>query len=232
MAKGACRPPKAMLGARLTRPVGIAPVRQSGRSSGVEHNLAKVGVEGSNPFARSSFPKENQRISGLRAALSLETALSVMPVVSIMSPENNRDWATSGVGWRRLRPMPCSAQPLFCPVQATHRLATAPSAGDNRGDVETARALVAVRLSDSTRFERPLICGEERQQNGHSRRKQGSSKPPQVHDLTVPQRPELAARINESAVRSPWAWIRYAPARPPERQRPRDIARWSAGPHA
>ena len=27
----------------------------SGRSSGVEHNLAKVGVEGSNPFARSSF---------------------------------------------------------------------------------------------------------------------------------------------------------------------------------
>lgn len=27
---------------------------ESGRSSGVEHNLAKVGVEGSNPFARSS----------------------------------------------------------------------------------------------------------------------------------------------------------------------------------
>ena len=27
----------------------------SGRSSGVEHNLAKVGVEGSNPFARSNF---------------------------------------------------------------------------------------------------------------------------------------------------------------------------------
>ena len=26
-----------------------------GCSSGVEHNLAKVGVEGSNPFARSSF---------------------------------------------------------------------------------------------------------------------------------------------------------------------------------
>ena len=36
--------------------------RQSGRSSGVEHNLAKVGVEGSNPFARSSFP---QKINGL-----------------------------------------------------------------------------------------------------------------------------------------------------------------------
>jgi hypothetical protein len=30
---------------------------ECGRSSGVEHNLAKVGVEGSNPFARSRFPK-------------------------------------------------------------------------------------------------------------------------------------------------------------------------------
>ena len=29
--------------------------RFRGRSSGVEHNLAKVGVEGSNPFARSIF---------------------------------------------------------------------------------------------------------------------------------------------------------------------------------
>jgi hypothetical protein len=28
---------------------------ERGRSSGVEHNLAKVGVEGSNPFARSRF---------------------------------------------------------------------------------------------------------------------------------------------------------------------------------
>ena len=32
---------------------GIA-IFVGGRSSGVEHNLAKVGVEGSNPFARSS----------------------------------------------------------------------------------------------------------------------------------------------------------------------------------
>jgi hypothetical protein len=31
------------------------PVDLSGCSSGVEHNLAKVGVEGSNPFARSKF---------------------------------------------------------------------------------------------------------------------------------------------------------------------------------
>jgi hypothetical protein len=30
--------------------------RPSGRSSVVEHDLAKVGVEGSNPFARSKIP--------------------------------------------------------------------------------------------------------------------------------------------------------------------------------
>jgi hypothetical protein len=36
---------------RLRRP-------ERGRSSGVEHNLAKVGVEGSNPFARSIFIRQ------------------------------------------------------------------------------------------------------------------------------------------------------------------------------
>ena len=44
-----------MLTARLTRQAHGLAERQSGRSSVVEHNLAKVGVEGSNPFARSSF---------------------------------------------------------------------------------------------------------------------------------------------------------------------------------
>jgi hypothetical protein len=33
---------------------GMNLYERCGRSSGVEHNLAKVGVEGSNPFARSS----------------------------------------------------------------------------------------------------------------------------------------------------------------------------------
>src|SRR3954452_21160679 len=40
------------------RCLGIA---ERGCSSGVEHNLAKVGVEGSNPFARSNF-SQNQRV--------------------------------------------------------------------------------------------------------------------------------------------------------------------------
>ncbi len=34
----------------------------SGRNSGVECNLAKVDVEGSNPFARSSFSPPNNAI--------------------------------------------------------------------------------------------------------------------------------------------------------------------------
>jgi hypothetical protein len=34
-----------------------------GCSSGVEHNLAKVGVEGSNPFARSKISSENQLLA-------------------------------------------------------------------------------------------------------------------------------------------------------------------------
>src|SRR3546814_1398536 len=57
-----CRVKNPVLIARLTRWNRPVSSRQSGRSSGVEHNLAKVGVEGSNPFARSSFP---QKISHL-----------------------------------------------------------------------------------------------------------------------------------------------------------------------
>ena len=44
-----------MLTARFTRRKSCISDRPSGRSSVVEHDLAKVGVEGSNPFARSSF---------------------------------------------------------------------------------------------------------------------------------------------------------------------------------
>src|SRR5690348_3363833 len=41
----------------LAGPCAINPDPGRGRSSGVEHNLAKVGVEGSNPFARSRLPR-------------------------------------------------------------------------------------------------------------------------------------------------------------------------------
>src|SRR3990167_2476291 len=53
-----CALSESPLEAPTPQPDGALPTgqkRTSGRSSGVEHNLAKVGVEGSNPFARSSF---------------------------------------------------------------------------------------------------------------------------------------------------------------------------------
>ena len=44
---------------------------ERGRSSGVEHNLAKVGVEGSNPFARSrllaQLAEQFQMLTGFRS---------------------------------------------------------------------------------------------------------------------------------------------------------------------
>ena len=49
----------------------------SGRSSGVEHNLAKVGVEGSNPFARSNISEEDQDVEeSRRMAAFLISAVS------------------------------------------------------------------------------------------------------------------------------------------------------------
>src|SRR3569623_875 len=51
----ACRVADPMLAAAALPGPATAGSAQSGRSSGVEHNHAKVGVEGSNPFARSSF---------------------------------------------------------------------------------------------------------------------------------------------------------------------------------
>jgi hypothetical protein len=40
----------------------LLPSAGCGCSSGVEHNLAKVGVEGSNPFARSKFLQGNEAV--------------------------------------------------------------------------------------------------------------------------------------------------------------------------
>src|SRR4028119_532838 len=92
-----------MLGARLTLPPGSAHKRRlrtdqltSGRSSGVEHNLAKVGVEGSNPFARSSvFNQADSERPGLlgdrdqgshykRASVSVPGRVRVVPVVPVV----------------------------------------------------------------------------------------------------------------------------------------------------
>src|SRR5271170_4366026 len=50
-------------GLRHKRPSSVSSRRGCGCSSGVEHNLAKVGVEGSNPFARSN---EINRLNKIR----------------------------------------------------------------------------------------------------------------------------------------------------------------------
>ncbi len=50
-----CWAPIGTLAKRPRFPYLAPAIRAGGRSSGVEHNLAKVGVEGSNPFARSRF---------------------------------------------------------------------------------------------------------------------------------------------------------------------------------
>ncbi len=60
------------------------PDRQSGRSSGVEQNLAKVGVEGSNPFARSNDFNDLVDIgfaaqSGLAACVFISVLIGAPP---------------------------------------------------------------------------------------------------------------------------------------------------------
>src|ERR1700675_2530848 len=51
-------------GLRHKRPSSVSSWRGCGCSSGVEHNLAKVGVEGSNPFARSKMSQRMQADKG------------------------------------------------------------------------------------------------------------------------------------------------------------------------
>src|SRR5277367_5781755 len=55
----ACKPPSP--GYHILSMPRQTPRGWCGCSSGVEHNLAKVGVGGSNPLARSNFPQGNQK---------------------------------------------------------------------------------------------------------------------------------------------------------------------------
>src|SRR5690606_5589979 len=67
--------PRASLPASIA--ARLAPV--SGRSSGVEHNLAKVGVEGSNPFARSSFLyRDGNKARGAQSSSQSSVAVAAL----------------------------------------------------------------------------------------------------------------------------------------------------------
>jgi hypothetical protein len=89
---GGCRGGWPLLMARLQRSEGLGAFRttpESGRSSGVEHNLAKVGVEGSNPFARSRFP----RLIRMSAAVAARRCCRHLPSWSphpVLAPAHGR----------------------------------------------------------------------------------------------------------------------------------------------
>src|SRR5436309_12592231 len=60
-----------------------------GCSSGVEHDLAKVGVEGSNPFARSIKIKRLDQTEPKRNAASNHIATGIAPATALpRSPRN------------------------------------------------------------------------------------------------------------------------------------------------
>src|SRR4051812_28796598 len=69
-----------------------------GCSSGVEHDLAKVGVEGSNPFARSKPPSKQQASSDAIGWTSwYYVPVSSMPLhsgkVAVLAKAPGLDWA-------------------------------------------------------------------------------------------------------------------------------------------
>jgi hypothetical protein len=63
---------------RLTDQTYPRDVMMSGCSSGVEHNLAKVGVEGSNPFARSNFPRRHFYIQNVASGVASAAGIIVL----------------------------------------------------------------------------------------------------------------------------------------------------------
>jgi hypothetical protein len=69
----------------------------SGCSSGVEHNLAKVGVERSNRFTRSILPKTlqvHQRIARIRHVLSqapCRQQVTPQPALAFFTPSRTRN---------------------------------------------------------------------------------------------------------------------------------------------
>ena len=79
-----CRRPVAIAAALSDTPLVAGAERlwrgAGGRSSGVEHNLAKVGVVGSNPIARSRFSKRYNDLFDCRQALVCLDDVSSSPV--------------------------------------------------------------------------------------------------------------------------------------------------------
>src|ERR1700745_2291156 len=77
---------------RVSKRPGHQPADGCGCSSGVEHNLAKVGVEGSNPFARSKLYRKNQYLREGRGTVALRR---FRHGVHMMSPPADVDTSPS-----------------------------------------------------------------------------------------------------------------------------------------
>src|SRR6185437_9503059 len=83
-----------------------------GRSSGVEHDLAKVGVEGSNPFARSSARTEIKTALAFfsEAAAYVATSRAVVPDDSIVFERKQDSLRTQAHQWSPARASSCPAR--------------------------------------------------------------------------------------------------------------------------
>ncbi len=81
----------------------------SGCSSGVEHNLAKVGVEGSNPFARSNFPQ--MRKIGSLARVSGHNFQTICSALELASGHRAN---TSRRNYSSLSASVCMPAGIFC----------------------------------------------------------------------------------------------------------------------
>ena len=68
--------------ATRTTPADL-PASRRGCSSGVEHNLAKVGVEGSNPFTRSIFQDVKRADNWLESLIFFQFVTRPSPLLSL-----------------------------------------------------------------------------------------------------------------------------------------------------
>ncbi len=122
----------------LAGPMGQVAARERGRSSGVEHNLAKVGVEGSNPFARSSFAQYRTGKTTPGRAQVFEQGVSAgSPIAFSSSKQSQGHRAGRTKGYRRRRAewatVPHSAaDPPAAPPSSRIRERSCPAAAGDR----------------------------------------------------------------------------------------------------
>ena len=130
--------------ARAVRACTSPPVRLSvgpgrGRSSGVEHNLAKVGVEGSNPSARSSSAEAKRlRRIGSRVKSPALAGFCARPLwfVSVLNRRNRLCFGFRLQGLRVVGFRPKLQKIFITMVYASEALVEVGIATDGVGELE------------------------------------------------------------------------------------------------